>query len=76
VTNWRRGLLRAWALLSALWIIGFSVFLFFVLGRPPTIHWGAENLAFLAGFLFVPPLALLALGVATAWVLKGFRRAG
>jgi len=33
---------------------------------------GVEQFAYFLGLLFLPPLALLAIGIATSWVLRGF----
>ncbi len=66
--NWRRGFFRVWVLLSAAWMMGWSIY-FAIEGLQGAVtgHAGAM-LVILAG----PPLALLLFGLAAAWALRGF----
>jgi hypothetical protein len=59
--NWTKGLFRLWIVVSALWII-------FMLGFA-----AGENPNFWQ-FALIPPLAVLAVGAALVWAVKGFRK--
>jgi hypothetical protein len=69
--NWRRGLFRVWVLMSAAWIMGWSVYLTMqgVQGQISTSGDFLEIPILLIG----PPVALLLFGVAAAWAFRGFR---
>ena len=65
--NWRRGLLRLWIAATAFWGLYWLVYIYNV--WPLT----QSELIYVVPFLVGAPLAVLALGFALAWVLKGFR---
>lgn len=66
--NWRRGFTRIWVLLSVAWMMGWGIY-FAIEGLQGSFtgHPGAV-MVILAG----PPMALLLLGLAAAWALRGF----
>jgi len=69
--NWGRGLIRVWLLLSAAWIMGWTVHLILF-----AIQGGFQNSRdFLAipVLLFGPPIALLLFGLAAGWAFRGFK---
>jgi hypothetical protein len=68
--NWRRGLFRVWLLISAGWIMGWTIRLIMhaLEGRFP----GSDFLA-VPVLLFGPPVALLIFAVVTGWAFRGFR---
>ena len=78
--RWGRGMLRLWVLATVIWIVIASLFL---LGGPffdemlhPERYPGSdavEGWSLLAGTWFGPPIIILLLGAAIAWVLRGFR---
>ena len=55
--NWRRGMFRVWVLISAAWIMSWSIYLI---------------MSALEG-KFGPPVALLIFGTATGWAFRGFK---
>ncbi len=66
--NWKRGLLRLWAVVAVLWVslqLGGRV-----------IGDGIDKCcdSFDLSVAFIPPLLLLALGYIGLWVRRGFRR--
>ena len=68
--NWRRGLFRVWLLLSAAWIMGWTVYLI-LNGIKDGVRRSGDLLAI--PFLLVgPPIALLLFGVVAGWALSGF----
>jgi hypothetical protein len=69
--NWRRGLFRVWLLISAGWIMGWTIRLIMHSldeGRFP----GSDFLE-VPVLLFGPPVALLIFGVVTGWAFRGFQ---
>ena len=65
--RWGQGFFRAWVLVSALWTGGWQLDLVIAgFGRMTVMEFLAAT--------FAPPIALLAFGLAVAWVLRGFRR--
>src|SRR5262249_36203714 len=68
--NWRRGLFRLWLLISAAWMMGWTIHL--VLDG---IQGGLKTADFLAlpVLLLGPPIALLLLGIAAGWAARGFK---
>jgi hypothetical protein len=76
--HWRVGLLRLWMVATAIWFVivvslewldypyGFTTFY-------NLLDWARDTLPGLAGVLFVPPLAVLAVGAALLWAFRGFR---
>jgi hypothetical protein len=68
--NWRRGLFRVWLLLSAGWIMGWTIYLVMdgIQGGLSTPgDWTTVPIV-----LFAPPVALGIFGAATIWALRGF----
>jgi hypothetical protein len=69
--NWRRGLFRVWLLMSAAWIMGWTIY--------SILHAMSDGFKTLGDFLsipvvfFGPPIALLLLGLAAAWAFRGFK---
>ena len=72
--NWKRGLLRLWAVAAVLWV-GAAVITenFFEIFRygPYLRSWFLRDFFLYA---FIPPLLLLALGYCGLWVGRGFKR--
>jgi hypothetical protein len=68
--NWRRGMTRIWLLISAAWIMGWSIYLI-MSGLEGALH--HTDVMVVPVLLFGPPVALLLLGVATAWAFRGFK---
>jgi len=68
--NWRRGLFRGWILLSAGWIMGWTIYLMLegVTGSLSTTGDFIE----VPILLFAPPIALWLFGFAAAWAIRGF----
>jgi hypothetical protein len=69
--NWRRGLFRVWLLVSAGWIMGWTIRLIMHSldeGRFP----GSDFLE-IPVLLFGPPVALLIFGVVAGWAFRGFQ---
>ena len=80
--NWKRGLLRVWAVLAAIWI-SLQAFLMWdkitarwiwdpVVSADGSVH-GSTTPFKIAGWVLLPPLLLLLLGMATVWIKRGFR---
>ena len=68
--NWRRGLWRMWVLISAAWLLAWSVYLTISMLRRGVDRPG--DLLAIPVLLFGPPVALLLFGLATAWAFRGF----
>ena len=69
--NLRRGMLRLWLVISAAWVMGWTIYLLLEgLQGAPT---NTGNLLSLPILLFGPPIALLLFGAAVAWAFRGFR---
>lgn len=68
--NWKRGLFRIWILISAGWIMGWTIYLLLegVQGSLNT----ARDLFEVPILLFAPPIALWLFGLAAAWAIRGF----
>jgi hypothetical protein len=68
--KWKRGLLRIWMLISAGWIMGWTIYLLLegVQGSLRT----ARDFIEVPILLFAPPIALWLFGVAAAWAVRGF----
>lgn len=68
--NWRRGMFRVWLLVSAGWIMGWTIYLILagVHGELST----RGDLVEVPILLFAPPIALWLFGLATGWALRGF----
>jgi hypothetical protein len=69
--NWRRGLFRVWLLLSAAWLMGWSIFLI-MHGIQGGLQTTGDFLE-IPVLLFGPPIALLLFGVAAGWAFRGFK---
>jgi hypothetical protein len=69
--NLRRGLFRVWVVMSAAWIMGWTIYLI-IFGLRSGFQGFGEVLA-VPVILFGPPVALLIFGVATRWALLGFK---
>jgi hypothetical protein len=68
--NWQRGIFRVWLLMSAGWVMGWTIYLLMhaLEGKFP----GSDFLV-VPILLFGPPVALLIFGVATGWAFRGFQ---
>ncbi len=69
--NWRRGFFRIWLLLSAAWIMGWSIYLLMF-----AIQEGMKtpgDVMVIPIVLFGPPVALLLFGLAAGWAFRGFK---
>lgn len=69
--NLRRGLMRGWGVVSVLWAAGW-------IGAGVILSSGggsldAQEIETIAVLALGGPIALLAIGHAVAWVLRGFR---
>lgn len=68
--NWRRGLLRVWLLVSAAWIMAWTIYLImFAVMKGMTIR----DILVMPILLLGPPIALLIFGIAARWAFRGFR---
>lgn len=73
--NWRRGLFRAWAMISAMWIALWAALSYlhlyelFDTGSPRAWPRVWDTVATMT----IPPLILLGLGLAAFWVVRGFQ---
>lgn len=68
--NWRRGLFRIWILLSAGWIMGWTIYLLLE-GVQGSLNTRGDFVE-VPILLFAPPIALWLFGLAAAWAIKGF----
>lgn len=68
--NWRRGLFRVWMLLSAGWIMGWTIYLMLE-GAQGSLD-SRGDLIEVPILLFAPPIALWLFGLAAAWAIRGF----
>jgi hypothetical protein len=68
--NWRRGLFRVWMLLSAGWIMGWTIYLMLE-GAHGSLN-SRGDLIEVPILLFAPPIALWLFGLAAAWAIRGF----
>ena len=69
--NWRRGLFRLWLLVSAAWLMSWTIY-FILSAMAQAFHTVGDFLAVPVVF-FGPPIALLLCGVATGWAIRGFK---
>jgi hypothetical protein len=69
--NWRRGLYRTWLLISAAWILAWTIQLILsgIEGKVKT----AGDFLEIPVLLFGPPIAVFIVAVAAAWAFRGFR---
>lgn len=68
--NWRRGMFRVWLLLSAAWLMGWTIYLL-VYGLRAGFK-GPGDVVVIPILLFGPPIALLLFGIAAGWAFRGF----
>src|ERR687887_1327336 len=69
--NWRRGLFRLWLLVSAAWLMSWTIY-FILSAMAHALNTVGDFLAIPVVF-FGPPIALLLCGIATGWAIRGFR---
>jgi len=68
--NWKRGLFRVWMLMSAGWIMGWTIYLMLE-GAQGRFN-SRGDLIEVPILLFAPPIALWLFGLASAWAVRGF----
>jgi hypothetical protein len=68
--NWRRGLLRLWFLLSAAWVMAWTIYI--LLDGLQGGFKSYRQLLVVPILLFGPPIALLLFGIAAGWAFRGF----
>ncbi|CAA2139690.1 MULTISPECIES: hypothetical protein [Hyphomicrobium] len=68
--NWRRGLFRVWMLISAGWIMGWTIYLILE-GVQGSLSTRGDFIE-VPILLFAPPIALWLFGLAAAWAIRGF----
>lgn len=68
--NWKRGLFRVWLLISAGWIMGWTIYLM-LQGVQGSLSTRGDFIE-VPILLFAPPIALWLFGLAAAWALRGF----
>ena len=67
--NWRRGLFRMWLLISAGWVMSWTIYLvMYVLQGQST----RNDVLVFSIVLLGPPVALLIFGIAARWTFRGF----
>jgi hypothetical protein len=69
--NWRRGLFRVWLVLSAAWIMAWTVYLI-LYGVQGGFRTTGDFLS-IPVLLIGPPVALLLFGLAAGWAFRGFK---
>jgi hypothetical protein len=69
--NWRRGLFRLWLLVSAGWVMGWTIYL--IMYSVQGGYSGNRHFVTIPILLLAPPLALFIFGVATGWAFQGFQ---
>jgi hypothetical protein len=69
--NWRRGLFRIWLLVSAGWVMGWTIYLIMYSLRGG--YSGNRDFVAIPILLLAPPLAFLIFGLATGWAFRGFQ---
>jgi len=68
--NWQRGIFRVWLLMSAGWVMGWTIYL---LMHALEGKFTGSDFLVVPFLLFGPPVALLIFGVATGWAFRGFQ---
>ena len=68
--NWKRGLFRIWILVSAGWIMGWTIYLLLE-GVQGSLSTRGDFIE-VPILLFAPPIALWLFGLAAAWAIRGF----
>jgi hypothetical protein len=69
--NWRRGLFRLWLLVSAAWLMSWTIY--FILSAMAQAFKTVGDFLAIPVVFFGPPVALLLCGMATGWAIRGFR---
>jgi hypothetical protein len=69
--NWRRGLFRIWLLISAGWVMGWTIYL--IMYGLQGGYTGNRDFVAIPILLLAPPVALFIFGLATGWAFQGFR---
>jgi len=69
--NWRRGFFRIWLLMSAAWIMAWSIYLLMFAIQVGMKQTG--DVLVIPVVLFGPPVALLLFGLAAGWAFRGFK---
>src|ERR1700730_11629026 len=69
--NWGRGLFRSWLLISAAWIMAWTIYL--ILSAIAHALTTTGDFLAIPVVFFGPPIAFLFCGLATRWVIRGFR---
>lgn len=77
--NWRRGLFRAWLVLSIAWVVVLEVLLKVTAGIwfPVDVSFRPAHLPEAMGIFVVfiiPPIGVFLVGLVLVWVSVGFRR--
>jgi hypothetical protein len=70
LVNWRRGLFRVWLVISAGWVMGWTIYL--IMYSLQGGYSGNRDFVVIPILLLAPPLALLIFGVAIGWAFRGF----
>ena len=68
--NWKRGLFRIWILISAGWVMGWTIYLLLE-GVQGSLSTRGDFIE-VPILLFAPPIALWLFGLAAAWAIRGF----
>ena len=68
--NWQRGLFRVWLLLSAAWIMGWTVYI--IVNGIKDGFQSFGDLFAISVLLIGPPVALFLFGVVARWAFRGF----
>jgi hypothetical protein len=71
--NWRVGLLRLWVVATAIWIVSLATLNWVFSRFDSVLYWARTELPDIAGWLFIPPIVVLAVGASLAWAFHGFR---
>jgi hypothetical protein len=66
--NWRRGLVRMWLLISAGWVMSWTIYLIM-----DALEGKFTNFFVIPIVLFGPPVALLIFSIAARWAFRGFQ---
>jgi hypothetical protein len=69
--NWRRGFFRIWVIVSAGWVMGWTIYL--VMYSLQGGYNGNKDFVALPILLLAPPLALFIFGWATRWAFRWFQ---
>jgi hypothetical protein len=69
--KWRRGFFRIWLLISAGWLMGWTIYL--IMYSLQGGYSGNRDFVAIPVLLLAPPIALFIFGLATAWAFRGFQ---